>query len=98
MLHLLLYFKSLKMKKTAVTEISKAVKSIGGEIICLEYSIKYFGNIILIFKKNDKEYKYVVDRHEIYFNKQMVCNNLYVRKEGKDSYKKLIEIIIATAN
>ena len=91
MLHYLL---SLKMKKTAIAEISKAVEGIGGEIISLEYSMKYFGNIILIFKKNGKEYKYVVDRGEIYFNKQMVCSDSYFREEGKKAYQKLIEIMI----
>ena len=99
MLHYLhYYFQSLKMKKTAVTEIGKAVKSIGGEILCLDYSIKYFGNIILIFIKDNNEYKYIVDRGEIYFNKKMICNDSYFCEEGKSPYQKLIEIIISTVN
>ena len=92
------YFQSLKMKKTAVTEITKAVKNMGGEILCLDYSIKYFGNIILIFIKDNSKYKYVVDRGEIYFNKKMICDDSYFCEEGKKPYQKLIEIIISTVN
>ena len=91
-------FKSINKKKIILAELSNVVKSIGGEIISLDYSLKYFGNIILIFKKNDKVYKYIVDRDEIYFNKKMICNNSYIREEGKSPCQKLIEIIISTAN
>ena len=80
-----------------LTEIKNAVKSIGGEIIILEYSVKYFGNIILHFKKNDKLHEYVVDRGEIYYNKKWICNNSYIHNEDKQPYQKLIEIVIATA-
>ena len=70
----------------------------GGEIIHFIYDHKCFGNIILVIKKDDKEYKYVVDRSEIYFNNKMICNDSYCREENKEPYQKLIEIIISTIN
>lgn len=89
-------FSKSNSKKIILTELKNAVKNIGGEIIHLEYSARYFGNIILHFKKNDKLYEYVVDRGEIYFNRKGLCNNSYIRDENKQPYQKLIEIIIAT--
>ena len=87
-----------KKNKVIFTQLKNAVEIVGGEIVRLEYYPKFFGNIILHFKKGDKTYAYVVDRGEIYFNKNRVCNNFYVREEGKKHYQKLIEIIIATTN
>ena len=84
-------------KKIIFTELNNTAKMIGGEIVLLEYYPKYFGNIIFHLKRNDKVYEYIVDRDEIYFNKQMVCNNSYVREEGKEPYQKLIEIVLITA-
>ena len=89
-------FEGLREKKKCISELQKAVKNIGGEIVYLEYSSKYFGNIILKFKKNNLMYEYVVDRDEIYFNKRMIGNNAYIREEGKKHYQKLIEIINTT--
>ena len=68
------------------------------EIVLIEYYPRFFGNIILEFKKNGKMYKYIVDRDEIYLNKEMICNNSYICEEGKSPCQKLIEIIISTAN
>ena len=61
-------------KKVIFTELNNVVREVGGEITYLDYSTKYFGNIILRFKKDGKEFKYVVDRDEIYDNKKMICN------------------------
>lgn len=90
-------FKS-KKNKVVFTALNNTVKKIGGEIVLIEYYPRFFGNIILEFKKNGKMYKYIVDRDEIYLNKEMICNNSYIREEGKSPCQKLIEIIISTAN
>ncbi len=82
-------------KKVILTELNNVVREVGGEITYLDYSTKYFGNIILRFKKDGKEFKYVVDRDEIYDNKKMICNNSYTREEGKTAVQKLVEIILA---
>ena len=84
-------------KKIIIRELQNAVKNVEGEITRLEYYPKVFGNIVLCFQKGDKMYEYVVDRGDIYFNKKGVCDNSYLRDEGKTSYQKLIEIVIATA-
>ena len=68
----------------------------GGEIIHFVYDRKYFGNIILVLKKDDKEYEYVVDRGEIYFGNKCFINNSYMREENKEPYQKLIEVIGST--
>ena len=83
-------------KKTIILEITNAVKQVEGEIIQIHYDTSFFGNIILLAKKGDKIYKYVVDRSEIYFNNQIICNDSYCREENKEPYQKLIEIIIST--
>lgn len=90
-------FKS-KKNKVVFTALNNTVKKIGGEIVLIEYYPRFFGNIILEFKKNGKMYKCIVDRGEIYLNKEMICNNSYIREEGKSPCQKLIEIIISTAN
>lgn len=90
-------FKS-KKNKVVFTALNNTVKKIGGEIVLIEYYPRFFGNIILEFKKNGKMYEYIVDRDEIYSNKEMICNNSYIREEGKSPCQKLIEIIISTAN
>ena len=84
-------------KKIIMRELQNAVKMVEGEITRLDYYPKHFGNIILHFQKGDKIYEYVVDRGDIYFNKKGVCDNSYLRDEGKTSLQKLIEIVIATA-
>ena len=89
-------FTARRTQKAITTAINNAVNQTGGEIIDFIYDRKHFGNIILVVKKDDKEYKYVVDRSEIYFNNQMVCNDSYCREENKEPYQKLIEIIIST--
>ena len=73
------------------------VREVQGEIIFLDYYPKYFGNIVLNFKKGEKIYEYMVDRGDIYLNKKGVCNSSYVLDENKRPYQKLIEIIITTA-
>ena len=92
------FIQSIKQcnKKTIVTTINNVVNQIGGEITHFVYDRKYFGNIILVVKKDDKEYRYVVDRSEIYFNNKMVCNDSYCREENKEPYQKLVEIILST--
>lgn len=87
-------FKS-KNNKVVFTALNNTVKKIGGEIVFLEYYPHFFGSIILRFKKDGKEFEYVVDRDEIYDNKKMICNNSYTREEGKTAVQKLVEIILA---
>lgn len=83
-------------KKKIFTAINNAVTQMGGEITHFIYDRKYFGNIMLVIKKDDKEYEYVVDRGEIYFGNKGFINNSYMREENKEPYQKLIEVIVST--
>lgn len=96
--YLLDLFTESRTKKKIFTAINNVVNQIGGEITHFVYDRKYFGNIILVVKKDNKEYKYVIDRSEIYFGNKMICNNSYYREENKEPYQKLIEVIISTIN
>lgn len=91
-------FTARHTKKKIFTAINNAVNQIGGEITHFVYDRKCFGNIILVVKKDDKEYKYVVDRGEIYFGNKGFLNNSYMREENKEPYQKLIEVIVSTIN
>ena len=100
MLYIYYFFVSLftshSTKRKIFTTINNTVHQMGGEIIHFVYDSKYFGNIILMVKKDNKEYKYVVDRGEIYLNNTWICDNSYMREENKDPHKKLIEVIVST--
>lgn len=100
MLYIYYFFVSLftarSTKKKIFTTINNAVHQMGGEITHFVYDRKYFGNIILVVKKDDKEYEYAVDRGEIYFDNKMLFNNSYMQEENKEPYQKLIEVIVST--
>ena len=102
MIHIYYSFISLftirRTKQKIFTAINNAVHQTGGEIIHFVYDHKCFGNIILVVKKDDREYKYVVDRGEICFGNKGFLNNSYMREENKEPYQKLIEVIISTIN
>lgn len=100
MLYIYYYFINLftarRTEKNIFTSINNAVNQTGGEITHFVYDWKYFGNITLIAKKDDKEYKYFVDRGDIYFNNKGLMNSSYMKEENKQPYQKLIEIILST--
>ena len=78
-----------KERQFIFSKLTNAVESIDGKIIEFDYFPEAFGNIRLIFKKGDKTYRYIVDRHEIY------GPGLYFYKceYPEEPYKKLIELI-----
>lgn len=89
---------SADTKKNIFTTLKNTVREVGGEITRLDYYPEHFGNIILHFQKDGTMYEYVVDRGDIYFKRNGVCNDSYFSAEGKQPYQKLIEVIKATAN
>ncbi len=88
----LFVFKLIDKKevKRIFAELSAATDEIGAEILEFEFDSKFFGNIILKIKKDDKIYEFIADRDEIYAKhdrKSFLCQ--YPEKP----YKKIIELI-----
>lgn len=80
-----------KKGKQILSELSTVTDEIGAEILEFVYDTKYFGNIIFKFKKNDRIYKYVVDRNEIYAEHDL--KYFYKCEYPEEPYKKIIELI-----
>ena len=74
-------------------QLSKLMGKYNFEVMEFKYYEQIFGNIVLRIKKEEKEWKFVTDRGEIYCNSEYLCDYEYLRKENKTTPQKLLEII-----
>ena len=87
------FFKIIDKKKgkRILEELHATTNEMGAKILEFIYDTKCFGNIILKIEKDDKIYKYVVDRNEIYAEHDP--KYFYKCEYPEEPYKKIIELI-----